>query len=96
MNPCIRSCCPRHHVVPDGPCGPLAPELIVLLQAVAYEAVDHGADGSARRLGAGVLALASDLVAAHGSLGRMTAHRDALLRARERDQDELRTLRSPA
>ena len=46
-------CCPRHHVAPDGPCGPLAPDQIAVLHAVAYEAVDHLADGAARRLGAG-------------------------------------------
>ena len=42
------------------------------------------------------MALVQQLADVHGSLGQMTAHRDALLRALEHAQDALTQLRGPA
>ena len=98
-------CCSRHQMwgtAMAGPCGPLSPGDVRTILAVAQEVQDQPDVNQGRHhrllalLAVATVALASDLTSAHSSLGQMTAHRDALLRAFEHAKDELRTLRSPA
>ena len=90
-----KTTCPRHTAWPagSGGCAPISDPELKQLGERAHDAIACPHDMAAPVLARWVLALIQQLDDVHASLGSMTAHRDALLRAREHDQDELRTLR---